>query len=169
MEHFGEYLIHISSKASPNGAPRCVGCSDEEIEKLMMDQGVSRLPRLYREYLEVMGKSGILSSIYPGSDWSYEHLLNIKQDWQEDLIMYRQTFIVPEKAFVFFQHGGYEYRYFITDTDYGGGDCPTYMWSSDNSEQGYHISVRSTIREYFEYHASFNRVTGKFKNTLERK
>lgn len=162
MEYFGNYLINRVRKTNLNGVPPCIGCSHEEIENLMKDQGVSRLPRFYREYLEVMGKSGLMN-IHAGSDWSCNRLLKIKQDWQNDLTEVKIDFVIPEKSFVFFQHGGYEYRYFMTDHD--NDDCPTYLYLEDNSEQGYKVSIDVTLREFFEDHADFYGKTGKFKDT----
>lgn len=134
----------------------------------MKDQGVSQLPRLYREYLEVMGKNGLLS-VHNASDWSYQRLLRIKQDWQDEIVREKVTFIIPEQAFVFFQHGGYEYRYFMTDTDYDDdGDCPTYLCLEEDTEQGYHVSVSSTLREYFENHADWWSRTGKFEHLKDQ-
>lgn len=152
MEHFGHYLINRVRKTNPRGIPPCVGCSNEEIENLMKAQGVSRLPRFYREYLEVMGKQGIMS-INAGSDWSYEQLLTIKQDWQHFLSREKFDFVIPEKSFIFFQHGGYDLRYFMTDHD--NDDAPTYYWEQDDSEQGYKVSASVTLREYFEAYADF--------------
>ncbi|MGJ3238825.1 MAG: SMI1/KNR4 family protein [Anaerolineae bacterium] len=147
IEHFGHYLINRVRKTNPRGVPPCIGCTTEEIENLMKAQGVSRLPRFYREYLEVMGKQGIMS-INAGSDWSYERLLTIKQKWQASLKMNNFDFIIPEKSFIFFQHGGYDYRYFMTDHD--NDDAPIYYWEEDDSEQGYRVYPKKTLREYLE-------------------
>lgn len=62
--HFGELLMYWAKK-SPGAMSNIKregpkGMTHEEIEEVMRAQGVTFLPRIYREYLETMGRHPVL-------------------------------------------------------------------------------------------------------------
>jgi hypothetical protein len=82
------------------------GCSDEEIERIRVDQGVERLPASYIQFLRTMGRGA--GELLVGTDVFYPEILGIKADAQ---VLFREcNFSVPtfEDSVVIAMHQGYE-------------------------------------------------------------
>src|SRR6266571_2080519 len=86
-----------------------VGCSPVEIESLQEALGLT-LPETYRERLEIMGRSA--GRYLAGSDAFYPDLLELRQQAEELLSENGHPFSLPEDAFVFLVHQGYQFLYF---------------------------------------------------------
>lgn len=92
-----------------------IGCSLMEIEELKLRQGVKHLPACYRGFLNVMGR--MAGKWLGGTDAFYPEILELK-DWAKELLAENESRIqLPDDAFVFLMHQGYQFMYFLT------GDC----------------------------------------------
>ena len=107
------------------------GCTQEEIEAVMEAQGVERLPGVFRRYLELMGHAG-MNTIYTGSRWRYSSMKSLKRWVIENMEDFDPSMTLPKDAFVFFEHGGYEFRFFLTDND--NDDPPVFKYIESRGE-----------------------------------
>lgn len=91
-----------------------IGCSSEQIKALEEHFSV-KLPKLYREFLSIMGiRAG---SFYVGTQIFYDSLFVLKEAAQSLLKFNKVPFVLPKDAFVFLSHQGYQFMYFCTDTN----------------------------------------------------
>ncbi|MDJ1485505.1 SMI1/KNR4 family protein [Cytophagaceae bacterium YF14B1] len=87
----------------------CIPCSQDEITKLEESVG-SPLPDAYKEFLLLMGKGA--HGFMTGSDVFYHLLFDLTEGAHELLIEDKSPLILPEKAFVFWMHQGYQFLFF---------------------------------------------------------
>jgi hypothetical protein len=86
-----------------------VGCSDVEISSFERDAGVS-LPVAYREFLRANGNEP--DDMFRGSDCGLRYLPNLRA-WATNLLAESgASYSLPESAFVFFMHQGYQFLFF---------------------------------------------------------
>lgn len=98
------------------------GCSLEEIQLLEAQLGF-QVPLAYKEFLLWMGKDG--GPLLRGSDCFYEDIANI-QKWSVELLQENSMpFSLPEDAFVFFMHQGYQFA-FVRLSE--GENSPAYFY-----------------------------------------
>lgn len=119
------------------------GCSGAEIEIIKQAQKVERLPEIYIQFLLTMGKTagGI---VFRGSDYSYQYLLNLKR-WAMELIEENDVSIqLPNDAFIFFMHQGYNFHFFHTNL----GDDPSVYYFHDG-ERDFSLSAES-LSDWYE-------------------
>jgi hypothetical protein len=106
------YLDKIQAKGEElrrAGFEVFVGCTEEEVAELEQWRGC-RFPLAYREFLLWMGHWG--GGLLMGSDCFYEQLKDI-QIWAAELLQEDQyTETLPEDAFVFLMHQGYQFFFF---------------------------------------------------------
>lgn len=143
---FGEALKQKLIDLKLNTRP-IIGCSEQQIDRVMKVQGVKRLPDIYRQYLRVMGMSS--GDLYTGTDVDYRFLHKLKI-WAEKILKGNNSlFVLPDDAFVFLTHQGWQFTYFHTDTT--DDDPPVYYWSEvqDNldkpTQHSAHLSEFLTI------------------------
>ena len=91
---------------------RCRGCSLEELDALERRYNV-RLPNAYRQFLEVGGRG--IEDFLVGSDYHFDQLTDL-QNWAEELLFENQASPLPDQAFVFFMHQGYQFYFFIGES-----------------------------------------------------
>src|SRR6266851_6487960 len=99
-----------------------VPCTEDEVHTLERQLGFS-LPGAYKEFLLWMGHgAGILLR---GSDCFYQHLPPLRT-WAEELLE-ENNFPepLPEDAFVFFMHQGYQFNFFRISE---GDDPPVHFY-----------------------------------------
>jgi hypothetical protein len=110
-----------------------IGCSPDDISTLEGRFGIP-LPEIYRDWLRVMGRGA--GHYLEGSDAFFPRLLELR-DGAEDLLREnRHPFSLPEDAFVFLMHQGYQFLFFRTSppdpdpqvTLYLEGDDPVHRW-----------------------------------------
>lgn len=132
MEHFGKYL---RGRAIKEGITlRFEGCSANDISEIMKAQNVKRLPRIFREYLEILGKQGILGPLRSGL-WRCKDLKELKRSFIEEIKINGFDFQVPSDAFVSWTHEYYRLLYFLTEnTD---ENPPVYLWEESGEDDGY--------------------------------
>jgi hypothetical protein len=103
-------------------------CNNDEIMLLEKNLGYY-LPIAYKEFLQLMGKGA--GEFLQGSDCFYQHLL-LLQKWALELLK-ENNFPekLPEDAFVFFMHQGYQFSFFRFSE---GENPPTYYYcEGDNT------------------------------------
>lgn len=104
------------------------GCTDLEILELEKATGVS-FPGYYRQFLKEVGKKA--GSFLVGSDFFYNDLFNLKEAAIELLVESGFKIKLPEDAFVFWFHQGYQFYFFHTDS---GGDASVYYYCEGDIE-----------------------------------
>ncbi|ROU08307.1 SMI1/KNR4 family protein [Lysobacter enzymogenes] len=97
------------------------GCSQEEVDALAKSIG-RPLPKAYVEFLLAMGRKA--GDFMAGTDTFWRHLSWL-QKTAERLVAERSAAPLPESAFVFYMHQGYEFGYFLLDE---GDDPPVYQF-----------------------------------------
>ena len=86
-----------------------IPCTEEEVFALEQKVHLS-LPRAYKEFLLTMGKGA--DTFLVGSDFLYPELLNLQEVAKEMLAEDGFPQKLPEDAFVFFMHQGYQFNFF---------------------------------------------------------
>jgi hypothetical protein len=116
-------------------------CSDLEIIQLERQQGIN-LPSTYKDFLKMMGHGA--GKFLRGLDCFYQHLPKI-QEWAKQLLVendFPQT--LPEDAFVFFMHQGYQFSFFRLSE---GDNPPTYSYC-EGQEQPYFIKSHDQFSDF---------------------
>jgi hypothetical protein len=120
---------------------KIIPCTEEEVRTLEQEVGLS-LPAAYREFLLWMGHG--TDGLLRGSDCLYEDLILLQRDavglMKED--DYPEP--LPEDAFVFLMHQGYQFGFFRTSE---GDDPPVYRYY-----EGADQSSITTIGPHFSEH-----------------
>ena len=89
-----------------------VGCSEEELRDIIAKAG-GFLPSTYVDFLSVMGKS--CGKFLQGTDTFFRHIPKLQSFADELLAENESSFVLPDGAFVFYVHQGYEFGYFLLD------------------------------------------------------
>jgi hypothetical protein len=166
-EHFGKQLKQRMIKEQRTKDAVCKGCTKEEIKAMMDSQNVKRLPKIFRQYLEVLGDGGL-------NAWSGIGRCHNIKIFKEDIIYNMKRWgdgeTLPDDAFVFFNHHDVEFRYFLTDND--DDNPPVYEYIESSGDP---IQIAKSITEYFDllllhtpFHALFrdrHRNRGNTKNS----
>lgn len=144
-ESFGEEYKKLLIENGLVNADWFEGCSDEEIAEIMEQQGVKRLPKVYRKFLLTQGKQGLDRHFYQGSDWSCADLGSLKESLISEAEAFDIDFTLPVDAFVYFSHHDYEFKYFLTDND--DDNPPVYRYLV---EHGKATLIRDSLTDYYE-------------------
>jgi len=92
-------------------------CSNDEIDNVEQRAGL-RLPAAYRAYLRIAGRQPPAALV--GSDCTIRHLPYLR-DAANQLLEQGGQARLPQNAFVFLMHQGYQFMYFVAD---GQSDDP---------------------------------------------
>ncbi len=117
-----ERVIDEIKRLGISGPQGLIPCTEEEVALLEQQTHLS-LPRAYREFLLTMGKGA--GTLLRGSDWVYSDLPTLREVAPEILEEDHYSHPLPEDAFVFFMHQGYQFRFFRTSE---GDDPPVYRY-----------------------------------------
>ena len=98
------------------------GCSLEEINALEKFFGVL-FPESYRSFLTCVGKQA--GKLFTGTDCFYIDLQTLRSVAEALLKENEEDFILPQEAFVFSMHQGYEFLFFLTSM---GDDPPVFQY-----------------------------------------
>ena len=79
-----------------------------------------------------------------GSSVFFDEIFSLKQ-WAEDLIRDNDIKSLPEYAFVFWMHQGYQLAYFKIDE---GDDPPVYFFSEGNVSSAFELKEK-TLTDFF--------------------
>lgn len=108
-------------------------CSDNDIALMEREANVA-LPAAYKAYLLVAGQNP--PSAWVGSDCTINYLPKLAA-WAEGLLAECNQPALPEQAFVFLMHQGYQFFYFISD---GSSDDPPVFY--------YHEGEPETVKRF---------------------
>ena len=138
MQQFARDIV-AAGLAAPDDLK---GCTREEIEVLQQKFDLT-LPATYIEWLTIMGRGA--GRFLRGSDAFFPALLELREGAEELLGENGGRFSLPQDAFVFLMHQGYQFLYFQTlrndpdppVTHYLEGNAPSKSWThlSDYFEQ----------------------------------
>jgi SMI1-KNR4 cell-wall len=105
-----------------------VGCTRDEVILLEQQLRIS-LPTAYQEFLLSMGHGA--GKFLQGSDCFFQHLLSL-QEWAVELLK-ENNFPkkLPDDAFVFYMHQGYQFSFFRLSE---GDDPPTYSYCEGTNQ-----------------------------------
>ncbi|NJS09059.1 MAG: SMI1/KNR4 family protein [Microcoleus sp. CSU_2_2] len=129
-----------------------VGCTRDEVAAFEQQLGIS-LPRAYQEFLLSMGHSA--GQFLRGSDCFFQHLPQL-QEWAIELLQennFAQS--IPEDAFIFFMHQGYQFSFFRLSE---GAEPPTYSYCEGTEETSFiksHESFSDFLATEVEIHAKY--------------
>lgn len=106
-------LIEIDSSSPAD----FIGCTAEEIAQLCEKQGSSKLPGLYLQFLQKMGRQA--GRLFVGCEvfYSAQIYFDFREVAEEILEINKVVFEIPKSAFVFLNHQGYIFMYFDTETN----------------------------------------------------
>lgn len=129
-----------------------VGCTRDEVSAIEQQLGIS-LPRAYQEFLLSMGHSA--GQFLRGSDCFFKHLPQL-QEWAIELLQ-ENNFVesLPEDAFIFFMHQGYQFSFFRVSE---GADPPIYSYCEGTEETSFiqsHESFSEFLATEVEIHAKY--------------
>lgn len=105
---------------------RLKGCSVSEVNRLESYFNIS-LPLVYKDFLYAMGKDA--GKFMLGSSAFYSVLFKLRQDCEEMLLDNGLT--LPDNAFVFWTHQGYQFAFFKVDE---GDNPPIYFYYEGRSD-----------------------------------
>ena len=114
-------LIKDLQKYLENKGCNLIGCSNKEIAKIEDLYGIE-LPQTYKDYLLAMGKSA--DDYMKGSSVFYDEIFDLK-DGSSRLLQENDFKSLPENAFVFWMHQGYQFAFFYLNE---GDDPPVYFY-----------------------------------------
>lgn len=128
------------------------GCTCDEVIAIEQQLGIS-LPRSYQEFLLYMGCSA--GKFLRGSDCFLKNLPQL-QEWAVELLQ-ENNFAesLPDDAFIFFIHQGYQFSFFRVSE---GADPPTYSYC-EGTNQTFFIKSHESFSEFLvtevEIHAKY--------------
>lgn len=88
------------------------GCTPGEI-LLVESQVGRRIPSVYRDFLSVLGRA--TGGFMVGSDYAWDQLTRINTEARE--LVREGGLSLPDSAFVFLMHQGYQFRFFHFSAD----------------------------------------------------
>ena len=126
------YMERVINEIKKLGTPnprKFVPCTEEEIVQLEKVTHFT-LPQAYREWLRTMGKHA--DTFLRGSDWLYPELVSLQEVAPKILVRDHFPLALPEDAFVFFMHQGYQFQFFRTSE---GDDPPVYRYVEEDDRE----------------------------------
>ncbi|WP_435166716.1 SMI1/KNR4 family protein [Paenibacillus glycanilyticus] len=104
------------------------GCSESEIKELEIK--INHIfPPDYREFLQIAGHGAGL--LFRGTDIYFKNIKELTKEATELLRDNEESFTLPEDAFVFCMHQGYEFNYFRFSE---GKEPPIYQYIEGEGE-----------------------------------
>ncbi|MFB2837368.1 SMI1/KNR4 family protein [Floridanema evergladense] len=148
LDRVKKQLIELKL-ASPD---ELLGCTQDEVVELEEKLGIL-LPKAYQEFLLLMGHGA--GRFLRGSDCFFKDLLVLKR-WAIELLE-ENNFpeSLPEDAFVFLMHQGYQFSFFRVSQ---GDDPPTYSYCEGTDETAFiksHDKYSDFLMTEVEIHAKY--------------
>ena len=128
------YIESILDEMKRFGTPciqQFIPCTDEEI-LLIEQQFHLSLPTAYKEFLLTMGKGA--GDLLVGSEFLYKDLPGLQEVAHEMLAEDAFPQNLPEDAFVFFMHQGYQFNFFRTSE---GDNPPVYRYFEGKDKEAF--------------------------------
>jgi hypothetical protein len=107
-----QQLLEILGAAGVVDPSTVEGCSEADIAAVQAQAG-GCLPMAYKIFLECMGRQA--GGFLVGTDVFYPAVLNLRSWAQEMLEEGNSGFVLPDTAFVFLMHQGYQCLYFLME------------------------------------------------------
>lgn len=120
---------------------RLVPCSEKDVRTIERKFKVS-LPPVYLRFLYMMGRSA--GTYQRGSSCFYPELLELR-DWAEELLLENNFKPLPEDAFVFWMHQGYQFAFFRLSE---GDDPPVYYYHEVESKEDFRLDAQH-VSDFF--------------------
>lgn len=98
------------------------GCNDADILSIQTKFELE-LPKCYCDFLRAMGRGA--GSFLVGTDFTYPDIMDLRESAECLLAECGVNFRLPANAFVFADHGGYNFVFFYCD---GEDDPPTFLF-----------------------------------------
>lgn len=141
------YLEQLKNKIAKSSiSKKRRPCTEQEISSLEEELGLS-LPAAYKEFLLWGGHN--TGRIWEGSDCCFEDLKILQESAVELLEENKFKEALPEDAFVFFMHQGYQFMFFRTSE---GEDPPIYFYKE---------SQQNPLHSFVRLHSSFSEALSK--------
>jgi hypothetical protein len=112
--------------AGPNSF---AGCTEEEVQSIEARFSI-RLPKCYRDFLVVMGRTA--GEFLVGTDYSFPKMLEFRKGAEELIQTCQSNFKLSSTAFVFMFHQGYTFLFFDCHGD--PDDPPVLMFTETGNE-----------------------------------
>ncbi|MDJ0717099.1 MAG: SMI1/KNR4 family protein [Prochloraceae cyanobacterium] len=144
LSNFQNQLLETSLANSE----KIQGCSTEEIE-IIESKFKLKLPTAYKDFLKICGYRA--GKFYAGTDMFYPDILELRT-YAENLLKENEVdFQLPEEAFVFSMHQGYQFDYFLADNQ--NDDPPVYYYlEGENLPEKISESFSSFLLQSLEDH-----------------
>ncbi|MED4532573.1 SMI1/KNR4 family protein [Metabacillus fastidiosus] len=121
-------IVNLLMKSQIATIEEIQGCSENEIKELEEAIGHS-FPNMYRNFLlEIGHRAGLL---FQGTDIFFGSIKGLTEEANELLEENQESFNLPEDAFVFSMHQGYEFNYFRFSE---GDNPPVYQYIEGEGE-----------------------------------
>lgn len=133
--------IHDIAVLLARNGNRLIPISNEDISKIELKFKVS-LPEVYKQFLHLMGKGA--GEYMKGSSVFYDHLFSLRE-WAKELLIENNMEPLPETAFVFWMHQGYQAAYFNLNE---GDDPPVYYFSEGQGNKSFQLKEKS-LTDFF--------------------
>ena len=99
-----EILSHLQSNSQASGDTRIEGCSEAEVDRIGLAQGVACPPE-YRDLMRAVGRHA--GGLMAGSDWLFPEPIGLKADARQLLAEQSDAPELPDGSLVFLMHQGY--------------------------------------------------------------
>lgn len=120
---------------------KLIPCTEKDILVIEKKYGF-KLPMTYRIFLKIMGKGA--GNFMKGSFWMYDDLQLINEDAYS--LLEANTFReLPDNAFVFWMHQGYQFAFFI----FGEGDDPPVYYYNETMRLEDFIKSFDKLSEFY--------------------
>ena len=108
-----------------------VGCTTDELNRLEEELGIS-LPKSYQEFMLWMGNGA--GQFLRGSDCFFQHISYLRE-WAIELLE-ENNFpeALPDDAFIFFMHQGYQFSFFRLSE---GDEPPIYYYCEGENKTSF--------------------------------
>jgi len=100
------------------------------------------LPEVYKQFLQLMGNGA--GEYMRGSSVFYDEIFSLRK-WADELVHENDIEPIPNDAFVFWMHQGYQAAYFKLNE---GDNPPVYYFSEGQESDGFKLKEKS-LSDFF--------------------
>lgn len=126
---------------------RLKGCTANEIAEIESYFKV-QLPNAYTDFLKTMGRGA--GDYLKGSSVFYDEIFDLK-DGAVDLLTENNFKPLPEDAFVFYMHQGYQFAFFLSETS---DDPPVFYFYEGKNKSDFEMKEKK-FTDFLEVHLGF--------------
>ena len=130
---------------------KTIPCSKEEIQEINGNTGY-KLPKAYLEFLEVMGKDA--GKFMRGSSCFINEIPFLKE-WAVELLMENNfSEKLPQNAFVFWMHQGYQFAFFLLSDE----DNPPIYYYNETKEQSSFCQKTDSFTDFLQIELAASKI-----------